>query len=272
MAAASTFFDAPTPVPLMNIYPEYTAILDTFIAEPQTGAIGSEPAPLIDSILFLGTFIANNRPLALPPSDEEFNNILQRLSLLSAHRPDPELRYHAHLLTSELLHSHPSELVRLSFIKDTLEHCPYESLKASAVGWLKTEILSADSAAGQSLFATPTALTTLVPLLFEDLHPPTGGIDAKHQEQIITDFRANVPFYLATLNLYYLLLSSPLLFERLEMKRLTEEYDIRSGFLDGLESLLGVVRQEEEGQEGEVELMEGVIERVKEAVQHAGLG
>ncbi|KAL8955339.1 MAG: hypothetical protein Q9193_006770, partial [Seirophora villosa] len=111
---------------------------------PSSGSIGTEPASLIDSLLFLGshTFETSSLPKQ-PPNDDTFTNTLQRLSLLSANTPSAPLRYHAHILTSRLLHAHPDRNLRLAFIKDTLQHCPYENLKASAVGWLKDEIRAA---------------------------------------------------------------------------------------------------------------------------------
>ena len=267
MAAASALFDAPTSLPDMGIHPNYTAILDTFIAEPESSGIGSEPVPLIDSIIFLGTFILNKQTLSLPLDDAQFNNILQRLSLLSAHTSSPELRYHAHLLTSKILHSHPSDHVRLAFVKDTLEHCPYESLKASTVGWLKTEILAADDHSAESIFKTPEALTTVAPLIFShaQLSSLMDQTDLPVSEKI-SNFGANTPFYLATLNLYYLLLSSSMLFERLEIRRLTEEYGRQ--FVREIGRVCEVVRVEG-GDEEDVVLVEGVIERVRGAMETA---
>lgn len=276
MAAASALFDVPTPLPKMRIFPEYTAILGNFIAEPESGGIGSEPETLLDSILFLGSFILSSQEATLPPNDETFTAILQRLSLLSANTPSPTLRYHAHLLTSELLHSHPSDHVRLAFIKDTLEHCPYENLKASAVGWLKDEILTADAHPhdhtndSASIFATPTALTTLAPLLFPDLH----STDQPH-EQGYHSFRAHQPFYLAVLNLYYLLLSSQSLFPRLEIARLTENYNIRNGFLQGLSDMSkafrGEIKNEDEESLAELGLLDMTLEMVQHGVMKAKL-
>lgn len=94
--------------------------------------------------------------------------------------------------------------MRLAYIKDTLENCPYENLKGSAVGWLKDEILAAESpnAAGKkSIFATPAVLMTLTPHLFVD--PKSLVADGD-----FTPFLAHQGFFLAVLNLMYLILSS----------------------------------------------------------------
>ncbi len=219
MAASSTFFDAPASLPPLHIIPDYAAILDSSLGDSITGNTGAEPEPLIDAVLFLGFLIVNERPKLISDDDLVYNNILRRLSLLSANMPSPVLRYHAHLLTCSLLHSHPEDHFRLAFIRDTLEHCPFENLKASAVGWLKDELLSADRPPNEksvdaepSIFATPATLETLQPFLFPN-------VDALMEGQATTDsyatFQAHQPFYLAVLNLLYLLLSSPSLFLRL---------------------------------------------------------
>jgi len=277
MAAASALFDVPISLPKMQVSPKYTAIINNFVAAPETGGIGSEPETLLDSIVFLGSFILSSQEASLPPNDETFTGLLQRLSLLSANTPSPTLRYHAHLLTSSLLHSHTSDHVRLAFIKDTLEHCPYENLKASAVGWLKDEILIADGRPhdhindSPSIFATPTTLTTLAPLLFPDLHSTNQPYEQDHHS-----FRAHQPFYLAVLNLYYLLLSSQSLFPRLEIARLIEDYNIREGFLQGLSGMSRVFRAEigEEDEEAlaELGLVDATLEMVQDAMSKAKLG
>jgi len=219
MAASSAFFDAPASLPPLDIVPDYAAILGSSLGDSSTGRTGAESEPLIDAVLFLGFLILNNQPKVTSDDAQVYNNILQRLSLLSANMPSPVLRYHAHLLTCSLLHLHPKDHFRLFFIRDTLEHCPFENLKASAVGWLKEEILSADSPAQEnrpnedpSIFATSAVLETLQPFLFP-------SVDRLIEGQSTTDsyatFQAHQPFFLAVLNLLYLLLSSPSLSVRL---------------------------------------------------------
>ena len=171
-------------------------------------------------------------------SDHVFNNVLQRLSLLSANMPSPVLRYHAHLLTSTILHLNPSENSRLAFIRDTLEHCPFENLKASAIGWLKDEILAAEKAeqskkepdAEDPIFATSTALITLAPFIFPN---PEKLMEGQSIMDRYATFQAHQPFYLAVLNLLYLLLSSATLSSRLQMAKVAKQNELPR-FLDSL--------------------------------------
>ena len=246
MAASSTLFDSPASLPPLNLVPDFAGILASSLGDSATGSTGVESEPLIDAVLFLGFLIINSQA-GIPPAgdggdrdddDLVLTNILQRLSLLSANMPSPVLRYHAHLLTSTVLHLNPSEHSRLAFIRDTLEHCPFENLKASAIGWLKDEILAAEKAeqskdelgGDDSIFTTSAALSTLAPFIFPDP-------DKLMEGQSITDsyatFQAYQPFYLAVLNLLYLLLSSHTLSNRLHMAEVAKQNELPR-FLDSL--------------------------------------
>ena len=166
--------------------------------------------------------------------------------------------------------------MRLAFIKDTLEHCPYENLKASAVGWLKDEVLAADDYGGDGsppIFATPTALTTVAPFLFPDL----GSRDDNDypEEAKLREFRAHQSFHLAVLNFYYLLLSSPPLFSNLEIAQLTEDYNIRYGCISRLSQMSEDLRRhfDEDDEEAMAEcgLFDMTIHRVLEAMCKASV-
>ena len=248
MAASSTFFSAPPSLPSLHLLSEYAAILGSSLGDSATGSTGAEPEPLIDAVLFLGFLVLqNHNPQDLTSSDENdkvYNNILQRLSLLSANTPSPVLRYHAHLLTSSILHAHPSDDFKLAFIRDTLEHCPYENLKASAVGWLKDELLTVDRKASPnskepvadtdkepSIFGTPAVLSILGPMLFPN---PEALVEGLSTRDAYAAFQANQAFFLAVLNLLYLLVTSPSLSVRLAAKDQPERYQ---GVLKSLEAL-----------------------------------
>ena len=240
MAASSTFFDAPASLPPLNFVPDFTGIVASSLGDSATGSTGAESEPLIDAVLFLGFLIPHTQQSVQDEGDSDhvFNNVLQRLSLLSANMPSPVLRYHAHLLTSTILHLNPSENSRLAFIRDTLEHCPFENLKASAIGWLKDEILASEKVeqgntkpdTNVSIFATSAALTTLAPFIFID---PEKLMEGQSIPNRYATFQAHQPFYLAVLNLLYLLLSSATLSHRLQMAQVAKDNEVPR-FLDSL--------------------------------------
>ncbi|KAL8803005.1 MAG: hypothetical protein Q9182_003431 [Xanthomendoza sp. 2 TL-2023] len=260
----------------------FFSLLSDFLGPPSSATLGTEPSSLIDSILFFGHYtsekIAMKHSLKQSENESTWTETLQYLSILSANTPSASLRYNAHVLTSKLLHAHSNDQLRLSFIKDTLEHCPYENLKASAVGWLKDEILAADmplpnqvhgqvpadggNEKSDSIFATPTCIATLAPQLF------VSPLDMSTEE-----FLAHESFFLAALNLYFLLLSKDGLSAKLDLRTAMDEVVV-SGKRDcrwllGMERRLAELGEENEGgtrvQEiGGSGLMEGVIAMCRE--------
>lgn len=129
----------------LSIFPEHATILSNFVGALGPQTVGLEPEALLDTILAQALIAIEKNNIGEPKDDESFAQYLQTLSLISANTPSPNLRGHAHYLTTTVLRSHPHDLVRLTFIRDTLEHCPYENLKASAVSWLKGETLEANA-------------------------------------------------------------------------------------------------------------------------------
>ncbi|TID18379.1 DUF1760-domain-containing protein [Venturia nashicola] len=243
--AVETLYDKASDTPPMSIFPEHATVLQNFIGNAAQNTSGLEPEALIDTVLFLGLIALENNDVGEPQSDDDFNHYLQNASLLSANTPSPSLRYHAHFITSTVLRSHPHDLVRLSFIKDTLEHCPYENLKASAVGWVKGETIEAnppnpapsESDDGTSIFATPIALQTLAPFLFPDLsdsrliQPALGEGYAQ--------FKADLSFYLASLNFLWLLLVAEHLHDPLDIQSLYKNGGIEGHFLGPVRQAVG---------------------------------
>ncbi|KAI9816915.1 MAG: hypothetical protein M1827_001560 [Pycnora praestabilis] len=225
--------------PQLPIFPDHTVIVRNFMGGASPGAISSfSTGALTDSILALGLIAINEERIGQAEDDEGFSQYLQTISLISANNPSPTLRYHAHVLTSSVLHSHPSDIVRLSFIRDTLEHCPYENLKSSAVGWLKEETMNAHDPSTStrpesepSIFATPVALDTLAPFLFPDLTHDLGVPTISESWMI---FKLNSSFYLATLNLYYLLISAKHLCQSLDIPNLHNNNDIGGSYIHHL--------------------------------------
>ena len=148
----------------------------------------------------LGLWLENdNNFVAGPLEDEDFLQHLQSISLLSANTPSSTLRYAAHVLTSSILHAHPMDRLRLTFISDTLEHCPYESLKGSAVSWLKEEIITAHTRGSDNVFASTVALAAAQPYLFPDTSPLADASD----DELLEELEQSFPFHMAVVNFLY---------------------------------------------------------------------
>ncbi|KAL9096843.1 MAG: hypothetical protein Q9165_000807 [Trypethelium subeluteriae] len=325
--SAPVLYNESVTAPAIPIFPTHAEVLQNIllvVGSPEFSTIGSEAPALLDTLLALALLALENNEIGEPVDDEDFHQYLQKTSLISANCPSPNVRYHAHYLTSTVLRSHPSDKVRLAFIRDTLEHCPFENLKASAVSWLKGELLEANSplpnprvdgaapspalsktgggggehaaaskdmdeaaavAASEqqeevppSLFATPIALATLSTYLFPDL---VHDLTAQSLGDAWMAFKTNVPFYLATLNLYRLLLGHRHLREALDVGALHVDNDIGGSYLWPLKQACGAFRKDlenggeiasEEGESGtgvaigEVSIVQMVLEEVEAGV------
>lgn len=210
----------------LPIFPDHATILKNFVGALGPQTVGLEPEALLDIILAIGLIALENNNVGEPQDDESFAQYLQTVSLISANTPSPSLRGHANYLTTTILRSHPHDLVRLTFIRDTLEYCPYENLKASAVSWLKGETLEANSPQADtdddvqtSIFATPVALQTVAPFLWPNLSSHYASVSVEVSDSWM-QFRQELGFYVAALNFYYLLLQAKHLHEPLGVKSL----------------------------------------------------
>ncbi|KAK4904523.1 YAP1-binding protein 1 [Elasticomyces elasticus] len=211
--------------PEFTIFPDHQNLLKHCLSSPAqgTGTLGTEPEAIIDAVLAISLIYLDHNSMGEPESDEQFNDYLQVVALLSSNFPSPNLRGQAHYLATTVLRSQPDDNARLAFIRDTLEHCPFENLKVSAVGWIKGETIEANPPQAMtghdsdSIFATPFALESLAPYLFPSLYIDliTAPITKAWQT-----FQLNLSFYLASLNFLYLLLRAKHLHSKLSIAEL----------------------------------------------------
>ncbi|GME57792.1 hypothetical protein GTA08_BOTSDO07884 [Neofusicoccum parvum] len=280
---AEVIYNLPSMATDIPLFPDHATILHNFVGLESAMDTGVHSDALVDCLLTLGILAAERNQIGEPNEDEDFIKYLQITSLLAANNPSPTLRYHAHYLTTTVLRSHPSDLVRLTFIRDTLEHCPYENLKATAVGWIKGETIEANLATLQaaqqpgsassakttghsrsistatdtdpespSIFTTPVALATVAPFLFPEITHDLSGPSISEAWQ---KFKLDLSFYLATLNFYYLLLAAKPLHKVLDVPGLHEGNDIGGSYLNPLRLAISSFRKSLEG--GELKSEEG---------------
>jgi hypothetical protein len=245
------------------IFPGHAHMARVFIENLGEDGLRAMPEPLLDALLFHGLIALEMKNIGDPQSDDQFASYLQSVSLVSAAVPSPTIRFHAHYLTTAVLRSHPKDVTRFAYIRDTLEHCPFESLKASAVSWIKDETVAANKpvtgngkqaadanalAAVEddtlSLFASPIPLSTLCSDLWPDLSAeynfstsdssPDTTTAIEEPQQAYFLLLANYGFYAATLNFLLLLLRSQYLHANLNIKSLLEEGEILKNFVHPL--------------------------------------
>ncbi|TKA57875.1 hypothetical protein B0A55_11485, partial [Friedmanniomyces simplex] len=274
-----------------TIFPDHQSLLKHCLSSPAqgTGTLGTEPEALIDAILALGLTCLERDSMGEPASDEQFNDYLQVTALLSSNCPSPNLRGHAHYLATTVLRSQPDDNARRAFIRDTLEHCPFENLKVSAVGWIKGETIEANPPTSmpghlgrapdpeaRSIFATPFALESLAPYLFPSLHTELITAPVAEAWQI---FQLNLSFYLTSLNFLYLLLCAKHLHHNLSIADLWKDNDVAGSFLQplrdagqrfgiALDDVGELTDERTPGVVAELTLLDETIERVTRAVRY----
>jgi len=203
---SSVLFGSKISPPSVTIFPDHAKLVKHFIGTGGSENIGSEDPGVVDAVLAIGLWLEHNSKFVSGPlDDEDFLLLLQSLSLLSANHPSPTLRYSAHVLTSAILHAHPTDRLRLTFISDTLENCPYETLKGSAVGWLKQEIITAQDRKSDNVFSTTLALAAAQPYLF----PDTSALSEASNEEVIQELMILYPFHMAVVNFLYFVVGKP---------------------------------------------------------------
>ncbi|KAL9106113.1 MAG: hypothetical protein Q9227_008813 [Pyrenula ochraceoflavens] len=204
-----------TPLP---IFPSLSHLLNSFTS---TSPLPAHPPSTLDALLTLlstslhpSSSTIGPYPSTLPTFQQ---TIWHPLTHLSASHPSPTVRYHANLITSGLLHAHPSPTTRLEIIKDTLKPAENDDdegallkdpLRIVAISWLKTE-LSQPSPSSSSFpdmpnnpFSDPTTLIEdLSPLLF----PVLDG-NASQETASLEEFTSSLPFYTAVVNFVYFVL------------------------------------------------------------------
>ncbi|KAK6359706.1 hypothetical protein TWF696_000848 [Orbilia brochopaga] len=192
----------------IKIFPEHEILTQKFLHEGAEGAV-------IDAMVFIGSWITRHGEKdgdvselgVIPSKDDAFFLYLQQYSALSATVSEPDLRALSFLHVTTMLHLNPREELRLAFIKDTLEHCPFEALKAAIIGYLKDEILAAlkDKSSGanqESIFLSPIIFDSLLLNLFPDYE---DELLKKPVREGWTRFNEAYSTISTTANLYYLL-------------------------------------------------------------------
>ncbi|CAZ82053.1 unnamed protein product [Tuber melanosporum] len=242
------------PLSSLSIFPNHSDISQNFLVN---GSGQHQPA-VVDAVLFLGALaLHQGGGLGNAPELDDFLLYLQTFAAISATSSSPQARFLAHYHVSTCISKHPDEAARLAYIKDTLEHCPFETLKAAVVGILKDEIQSASLSTPpkpNSIFASPVCLEELFNVLF--LEVEIGDFD---------DFKNYYPTLVATANLYYFLVLSPVCREKLGVGKREFAERVEEKFLTSVGKAVEGISPEGGGME--TDILKDVIERIREKVK-----
>jgi len=239
----------------VQIYPEHSSVAEAFMIYER----GQTQPAVIDSVLFLGlrSLHASQSLGDLPEKAESFFIYLQIFSVISNNASSASHRYLANKHVQLCLRAHPSEAVRLTYVHDTLLHCPFPSVKGAVVTMLKDEIVHAAApvlrdgssvpSTPDSIFGTPLCLSEIFFALFPDLEEGFGGggggRDDGNAGKAWVAFQDVYPCFAATLNLYLLLLLNRELAAKLGVADRSFADKVETRFLAPVRKRLPIIAQ-----------------------------
>jgi len=236
--ASTVLFSSGQEVVRIPVFPDLARIFSNFIGNddsPDVAMLG-HPQVLLDSLLAL-TVVSIDRPISNPTNDEEYENFVLLLTSCTSRQAYSAVRR----IPAAVVHSHPSQISRFRLIRKVLESDKLQYARDSAIGWLKDEILSvaaptkatAATPTEPNIFGDPHYFSVLFPLLF---NPAFLETSSDNVASFIRFSQSFAPSIHAALSLYYIILSSPDLRERLQLEK-TYVY-FRTKFLEPLKMLL----------------------------------
>jgi Uncharacterised protein family, YAP/Alf4/glomulin len=257
-SAAILFAEAGTA--RVPVYPNLATILSNFVGSPRTtgGVEGGHAQALHDALLAL-TAISSHGKIEQPADEKQYSDLVLALTACSSRQSYNALRN----IPANIFRANTSEIARFTLVQGILEKEELIYARESAIGWLKYEILAAakkldtDQTNTGSIFIDPHYTTILFAALynkseFDSLDMSTGiVISWIHFTQSLA------PYLHAALNLYYVIISSSQLRDKLEIDSAYTAF--RKDFLDPLKSTCHVFEEDltQNGGNGRIEAVVG---------------
>jgi hypothetical protein len=213
-ASGAILFTSGHPLPQISIFPRLAQIFNNFVGgytNLDEVAFG-QPQALLDALLTL-TVYALQQPITPPPSELEFKNFVVILTACTARQSHGIVRQ----IPAAIVQSHPSSETRFKLIHSILEDDRLGSVRDSAIAWLKDELLRSPTASSDDIFQDPLYFWAIFPALFKPVTVASSTSDLVTSWSRLTQTQG--PPLHSALSLYYLLLSSPSIRERLQLEK-----------------------------------------------------
>lgn len=214
-AGAILFASSAHPTPSLPVFPDLAQIFSHFLGSSDNLdelAFG-QPYALLDSLLAL-TVHASQSSIAVPSSDVEFKDFIITLTACTARQSHGIVRQ----LPAAIVHSHPSPTTRFRAIRQILEQGRLLSVRDSAISWLKEEIVGTKpSGSVEDVFHDPLWFWCIFPLLLRPIDVDASSKNLVESWTRLTQTEG--PSLHSALNLYFLLLSSNDLRDRLQLEK-----------------------------------------------------
>lgn len=214
-AGAVLFASSAHPTPSLPVFPDLAKIFTYFLGSSDNldEVSFGQPRALLDSLLAL-TVHATQSPITAPSSDSEFRDFIIALTACTARQTRGIVRQ----IPASVVHSHPSTTTRFRVIRHILENDRLLSARDSAISWLKDEIIGTKpSESPEDVFHDPLWFWSIFPLLLRPV-----DVDASSKNLVVSWTRITQtegPSLHSALNLYFLILSSNNLRDRLQLEK-----------------------------------------------------
>jgi hypothetical protein len=213
-AAGSTLFASGQPLPDLPVFPHLAQIFHYFVGGHTSLdeiAFG-QPHALLDSLMAI-TVYALQQPIKATPTEAEFKEFVVTLTACTARQSHGIVRQ----IPATVFQSYPSPETRFKLIYKILEDDRLESARDSAIAWLKDELLRSSDQSFDNVFQDPLHFWALFPHLFSSITAPSSAPSIVATWTRLTQTQG--PPLHSALSLYYLLLSSPPLREKLQLEK-----------------------------------------------------
>ncbi|ROT35971.1 DUF1760-domain-containing protein [Sodiomyces alkalinus F11] len=199
---AREVFDADHDQIQMSMIPDLFNVLRRFIGEEDSeGQIRKNPGTA-EALLVIGLWLDNAKRVAGGKAETaDFMPYHHQLTLISVFHPSLSVRNVATTLAGIVLHSDPDPQDRLKILEDLLENCVFSALQASAVSWLREEMLVARETKASNPFSSKEVINVLQHLLFPDL----TQLNEEAVSEVWEFWAQNHPYHLQVASFAYLL-------------------------------------------------------------------
>uniref|UniRef100_L2FP76 Yap-binding protein n=1 Tax=Colletotrichum fructicola (strain Nara gc5) TaxID=1213859 RepID=L2FP76_COLFN len=184
----------------MTIFPDHNKLLQGFLGDdPQTRIVGNPGTT--EALVVMGLYLENYKRISPSDGHGDFMPYHHLLTLVSVFHPSLTVRNVATTLAGLVLHDDPDDNDRLKILEDLLENCIFSALQASAVTWLREEVIIAHKRKLTNRFASTDAIDTLQYALFPNL----AFLKDQDATALWEYWVQNFPFHLQLANFAYFL-------------------------------------------------------------------
>jgi hypothetical protein len=242
----------------VTVYPDLAVIFSNFIGNEDAQ---EQPQALHDALLTI-TAMSLHDQVENPADEKQYVDLVLSATTCSSRQVYNSLRK----IPSTIARAHPDELARFKLLRRILETDELVYARETAIGWLKDEILAA-AEPKTTIFHDPGYFRVLFPIIFNvaKLESLAAASSSNAVVPFLRFTQTVAPYTHAALSLYYILLSSPQLRDKLELSK--TQHAFQTKFLPQLKSTYRAFEGDllQNGGEGQIEAAIG------EEMCHSGM-